>query len=110
MDLTPKQEAYLRAQGVDPANVVPYQGQQNETPTPPDLKGAVVYLDSFLDMTNQTLAGDVISMKPESLKFRLYGQDYECSGHYTIMLSTPRQHKNPYFGFGSPETARMFDS
>lgn len=31
-----------------------------------------------------------------------------AEAHYTlVMLNTPRQHKNPYFGFGSPETAKL---
>ncbi len=46
-------------------------------------------------------------MKTESLKFKFYGQTYDYSGHYTVILNTPRQHKNPYFGFGSPETANL---
>src|ERR1017187_8481614 len=81
--------------------------QVSATPTPPDLKNAIVYMDSFLGMTNAMLPADVISMKPESLKFRINGQDYDYSGNYTVMLNTPRQHKNPYFGFGSPETAKL---
>jgi len=35
----------------------------------------------------------------------LFEKDYDYSGHYTVMLNTQRQHKNPYLGFGSPETA-----
>ncbi len=89
----------------------PEQEQQAKwiaaNPTPPDLKNAVVCMDSFLGMTNAMLPADVISMKPESLKFRINGQDYNYSGHYTVTLNTPRQHKNPYFGFGSPETAKI---
>jgi hypothetical protein len=46
-------------------------------------------------------------MKAESLKFRLYGQTYDYSGHFTVMLNMPRQHKNPYFGFGTPPTAKI---
>jgi hypothetical protein len=46
-------------------------------------------------------------MKPQSLKFRINGQDYDYSGNYTVMLNTPRQHKNPYFGLSSPETAKV---
>lgn len=77
------------------------------TPTPPDLKGAMVWMDSFLGTTNAVIAADVISMKPEALKFQLFGKHWNYSGHYTVMLNTPRQHKNPYFGFGSPETANL---
>jgi hypothetical protein len=64
-------------------------------------------MDSFLGMTNAMLPADVISIKTESLKFRINGQDYNYSGHYTVTLNTPRQHKNPYFGFGTPETAKV---
>ncbi len=81
--------------------------QTSATPTPADLKNAIVCMDSFLGMTNAMLPADVISMKPESLKFRMNGQDYNYSGHYTVTLNTPRQHKNPYFGLGSPEMAKI---
>jgi hypothetical protein len=57
--------------------------------------------------TNAVIAADVISMNPEALKIRLFDKDYSYSGHYTVMLNTPRQHKNPYLGFGSPETANL---
>lgn len=86
------------------------QAQTNQvtlSPTPPDLKNAVVSMDNFLGMTNAMLQADVISMEPQSLKFRINGKDYDYSGNYTVMLNTPRQHQNPYFGFGSPETAKM---
>jgi hypothetical protein len=106
--------ADLKAQGwtdYDIANShrVKPQEQQQATlnPTPPDLKNAVVCMDSFLGMTNAMLPADVISMKPESLKIRINGQDYDYSGHYTVTLNTPRQHKNPLLGFGSPETAKI---
>ena len=46
-------------------------------------------------------------MKADTLKFRLYDKDYDYSGHYTVMLNTPRKHANPYFGLGSPETAKI---
>jgi hypothetical protein len=75
--------------------------------TPSDLKSAGIWMDTFLGMTNANIVADVISMKPESLKFRLYGQNYDYSGHYTVMLNTPRKHTNPYFGLGSPETAKI---
>ena len=67
----------------------------------------MVCLDSFLGTTNAVLAADVISMKPEALKFRSFGKDWNYSGHYTVILNTPRQHKSPYFGFGSPEKANL---
>jgi hypothetical protein len=112
--MTPEDAAYLKSQGwsdydIAHAQIVPTPQQQQATlsPTPPDLKNAIVCMDSFLGMTNAMLPADVISMKTESLKFRINGQDYNYSGHYTVTLNTPRQHKNPYFGFGSPETAKI---
>ena len=77
------------------------------SPTPSDLKGAIIYMDVFLGMTNQALPGDIISMRSQALKFRLMGKDYDYSGNYTVILNTPRQHRNPYFGFGSPERANI---
>jgi hypothetical protein len=53
------------------------------------------------------ITADLISLNPESLRFKRYGQTYDYSGHYTVVLATPRQHKSPLFGFGSPETARL---
>jgi hypothetical protein len=111
--LTPSEAVYFTAQGIDPtgfttdAPLPPQPPQQPVTPTPLELKNAIVYMDSFLGMTNTMLPADVISMKPQSLKFRINGQDYDYSGNYTVMLNTPRQHKNPYFGIGSPETAKL---
>lgn len=85
----------------------PQTNQVTLSPTPPDLQNAVVSLDSFLGMTNATFPADVIGMNPNSLKFRINGQDYDYSGNYMVMLNTPRQHKNPYFGLGSPETVKL---
>jgi len=110
-DWTPQEIDELKARGIDPNTVHPSIQQANvavaATPTPPDLKGAMVWMDSFLGTTNAVIAADVISMKPEVLKFQLFGKDWNYSGHYTVMLNPPRQHKNPYFGFGSPETANL---
>jgi hypothetical protein len=109
----PEDVAYLRSLGwsdvdISNAKVAPTPQQQAKlNPTPPDLKNAVVCMDSFLGITNAMLPADVIIMKPESLKFRINGQEYNYSGHYTVTLNTPRQHTNPYFGFGSPETAKI---
>jgi len=111
---TPEDLAYMKANGIDPntvtiveTNTPPQEMQDSLNPTPPDLKNAVIYMDNFFGMTNSMLPADVISMRPESLKFRINGKDYEYSGHYTVTLKIPRQHKNPYFGFGSPETAKI---
>ena len=112
-EILPEDAKWLKSQGIDPSTVTlvdtNLQAQQQAalSPTPADLKNAIVYIDSFLGMTNAMLPADVISMKPESLKFRINGQDYDYSGHYTVTLNTPRQHKTPYFGFGSTETAKI---
>ena len=105
--------AYFRSQGYSDAEIEsqyqPPASQQQVSlpPTPDDLKNAVVCMDSFLGMTNAMFPADVISMKLESLKFRINGQDYNYSGHYTVTLNTPRKHKNPYLGLGSPDTAKI---
>ena len=105
--------AYLKSQGytdyqIDHAQVVqPQTNQVTLSPTPSDLKNAVVNMHSFLGVTNAMLPADVISMKPQSLKFRMNGQDYDYSGNYTVMLNTPRQRKTAYFGLGSTETAKL---
>ena len=111
--IVPEDVKYLHSQGYSDAEIANAQVVQPQTnqvtlsPTPPDLKGAMVWMDNFLGTINAVIAADVISMKPEALKFRLFGKDYNYSGHYTVMLNTPRQHKNPYFGLGSPETANL---
>jgi hypothetical protein len=110
--IPPEDLNYFRKLGYTDAEIStsyrpPQPQQATLSPTPPELKNAIVYMDSFLGMTNTMLPADVISMKPASLKFRINGQDYDYSGNYTVMLNTPRQHKNPYFGFGSPETAKL---
>lgn len=110
-DWTPQEIEELKTRGIDPNTVHPSIQQANvavaATPTPPDLKGAMVWMDSFLGTTNAVIAADVISMKPEALKFQLFGKDWNYSGHYTVMLNTPRKHTKPYFGLGSPETAKI---
>jgi len=113
--LTPEEAEEVRARGFDPSHMVagdkaPGIGQPQQTSataTPSDLKNAMIWMDSFLGMTNTLLRVDVICMKPESLQFQLIGKDYDYSGHYTVMLNKPREHKNPHFGFGSPATAKL---
>lgn len=111
--IPPEDYAALKAEGYTDVEIEteaqPPASQQQVSlpPTPDDLKNAVVCMDSFLGMTNAMFPADVISMKPESLKFRINGQDYNYSGHYTVTLNTPRKHKNPYLGLGSPETAKI---
>jgi len=104
--LTPEEVAYARSQGLDPNDLVvetPVQSvttkpqKQSATPTPPDLKNAIIYMDSFLGETNQMLLGDVIAMKAGAIKFRCSEQDWDHSGHYTVVLNSPRKHKNPKF-------------
>lgn len=97
-------------------------GQQNTSsttattqPQQSDEKGqtqpaanGIAYMDSFLGETNFCIPSDyVISMKTESLKFQLYGKTYNYSGHYAVMLNTPRKHRNPGLGFGTPEKAKL---
>jgi hypothetical protein len=75
--------------------------------TPVDLKNAVIYLDHFLTSGKTALVVDVISFKHDSLKYRFNGSDFDYSGHFSILLTTPRKHSNPYFGLGSPDTAKF---
>ena len=71
------------------------------------LSSAVIYLDHFMGSGKTTLSGAVITMKRDVLKFRIGANEYDYSGNYSIFLKTPRQHQNPYFGFGTPETAKL---
>jgi hypothetical protein len=80
---------------------------RSESDTPSELKGAVIYVENFLGNQNMMLVADVISVKHGALKFRLGQTDYDYSGNFSIYLKTPRQHKSPYFGLGSPETAKL---
>jgi hypothetical protein len=73
----------------------------------PGLTNVIIYVDHFLGSGKTALAGDVISMKRDALKFRINGNEFDYSGNYSILLITPRKHKNPYFGLGSPETAKF---
>lgn len=75
--------------------------------TPPDLKHAVICMPSFLGMTNAMVPADVISMKTDTVKFVSFGKTYDYSGNYAVMLTKPREHKKPVFGFGSPEKASL---
>jgi hypothetical protein len=78
-----------------------------ESVTPPDLKGALIYVDRFLGFEKTALFADVISIKRDALKFRINGNDFDYSGHFSIVLKKPRKHKNPLFGLGSPATAKL---
>jgi predicted lactoylglutathione lyase len=81
--------------------------QADATPTPPELRHAFIWMDSFMGETNACIQADVINMKTDALKFQLAFKDYEYSGHYTVVLNKPREHKNPFFGFRSPSTAKL---
>lgn len=73
----------------------------------PGLTNVLIYVDHFLGSGKTALAGDVISMKRDALKFRINGNEFDYSGHYSILVLTPRKHKTPYFGLGSTETAKL---
>jgi len=79
----------------------------SQTAPLPGMTNVIIYVDSFLGSGKTALVGDVISLKHDALKFRINGNDFDYSGHFSILLTTPRQHKNPYFGFGSPETVKL---
>jgi len=102
----------LQARGYDTSGYhgeevdIPEQPVANTSPTPDALKKAVVYMNAFLGIKDAMIVADVISMKTDTLRFRFRGQDFDYSGHYTVLLTTPREHKTPYFGFGSPEVAK----
>jgi hypothetical protein len=80
---------------------------QAESPAPPEITNALIYVDHFMGSGKTALVADVISIKHDALKFRLNGNDFDYSGHFSILLATPRKHKNPYFGLGSPDTAKL---
>lgn len=73
----------------------------------PGLTNVIIYVDHFLGSGKTALVADIISLKHDSLKFRINGNDFDYSGHFSILLNTPRAHKNPYFGLGSPATAKF---
>jgi hypothetical protein len=50
---------------------------------------------------------DLIGIKKGAPKFRFDGKDFDYSGNFSILLTTPRLHKNPYLGFGKPETTKL---
>ena len=75
--------------------------------TSPDLKNALVYVTDFLGNGKTGLPADVISLKKNSLKFRFGGKDFAYSGHFSVLLTTPRKHKNPFAGLSSPEMVKL---
>jgi len=80
---------------------------QAQSVEPAQLTNALVYVDHFLGSGKTSLVADVISMKRDSLTFRINGTEFAYSGHFSILLTTPRKHKNPYLGLGTPETAKF---
>lgn len=103
--------AFLKSQGWTDEEIANAQivqtNQVTLSPTPPELKNALVYVDNFLGGGKTGFPADVISIKKGALKFRFGGKDFDYSGNFSILLPKPRQHKNPYFGFGTPETAKL---
>jgi len=75
--------------------------------TPPQVGNDVFWMDSFLGSTNVCIPGKLVSAKKDALTFQTFGKTYEYSGHFTVLLNKPREHKNPYFGFGSPPKAKL---
>jgi hypothetical protein len=98
----------LISKGIDP-DTVSYVDDDKQTakPTQDPLKGAAIWMDNFMGMTNAMLQADLITAKKEFLRFSFSDKNYDFSGHFTVMLNTPRKHKNPSFGFGSPEKASI---
>jgi hypothetical protein len=81
--------------------------QVASSPTPADLKNAIIYIDNFLGGGKTGIPVDVISIKKGVLKFRFSEKDFNYSGDFSVLLMTPREHQNPYFGFGKPEKAKL---
>ena len=112
--IPPQDIPFLKAQGWTDeqiAQAAPVQQPQTNqaplSPTPSDLKNAIIYVDNFLGSGKTGFPADVISFKKGALKFRIGGNDFDYSGNFSILLTTPRKHKNPYFGLGTPETVKL---
>ena len=86
--------------------VVSFSARADSIPLP-GLTNVLIYVEHFLGSGKTALVADVISLKHDALKFRINGNDFDYSGHFSILLITPRKHTNPYFGLGSPETAKF---
>ena len=96
-----------RGEEIDiPQQNIPQQPAVKLSPTPDDLKQAIVCLNGFLGRKDAMIVADVISMKNQALKFRLGAQDFDFSGNYTVVLNTPRKHTSGFLGLSSPETAK----
>ena len=109
--ISPEDFHELKSQGYteeEMANLKPIPPQQHALPpTPPDLKNALIYVDSFLGSGETGFPADVISFKKGMLKFRSGEKDFDYSGNFSILLTTPRKHRNPYLGLGAPEVVKL---
>jgi hypothetical protein len=78
-----------------------------QAPEQPQVNG-IAYMDNFLGEKNFCIPSDnIINMKTDALKFQINGTTYNYSGHYAVMLITPRKHRAPLLGFGTPEKAKL---
>jgi hypothetical protein len=109
--IAPEDVAWLKKQGYTDEQIaqmaIVKTNQVPLSPTPPDLKNAMVFVDNFLGGGKTGFPVDVIGIKKGALKFRFGGKDFDYSGNFSVLLTTPRKHKNPYLGFGKPETAKL---
>jgi TPR repeat protein len=97
----PVSAIYFNSQESKPASVTIQQPEQSQS-------HGVAFMDTFLGQSNFCIASDdVISMKTGTLKFQMNGTTYDYSGNYAVMLTTPRKHRNPSFGFGTPDKAKL---
>jgi hypothetical protein len=104
---TDEEIANYNPQPVGTVNGQPQTNQVTMSTTPPDLKNAIIYVDNFLGSGKTGFPADVISIKKGALKFRIGAKDFDYSGNFSILLTTPRQHKHPYLGLGKPETVKL---
>jgi hypothetical protein len=79
----------------------------SQTAPLPGMTNVMIFVDSFMGSGKTGFPADVISLKKGVLKFWFGGKDFDYSGNFSILLTTPRQHKNPYFGLGSPEIVKL---
>jgi len=79
----------------------------SQTAPLPGMTNVMIFVDSFMGSGKTGFPADVISFKKGALKFRFGGKDFDYSGNFSILLPTPRKHKNPYFGLGAPETVKL---
>jgi hypothetical protein len=80
--------------------VVSFSARAGSVPLP-GLTNVLLYVDHFLGSGKTALVADVISLKHDALKFRINGNNFDYSGHFSILLITPRKHTKPYFGLAA---------